>query len=208
MDQETQARFDGVDARFEDVYVRMDARFDQVNARFDALEALLAWQFERNDRRFDALEARMADVEARLAGLEAGLRLADARFAAIDERFLSMSERFTNLETRLEQLRGQFATSLGDLDARVGVLGGELNERLDRVAAAHDPALLDRLRERVTLIADRVDHLATSVVPRLEKVELALNALGTRVDDISDDMRQRFRVVSDHLAEIDRRLAA
>lgn len=52
--QETNQRFDGVDARFD----RVDARFDGVDARFDGVEARL----ERVEQTIDKLPRALAEV--------------------------------------------------------------------------------------------------------------------------------------------------
>ncbi|MGH8998457.1 MAG: hypothetical protein ACRDY7_03610 [Acidimicrobiia bacterium] len=53
------ARFEGVDAKFERLEAKFDARFEGVDARFERLEAKFDSRFERLDTKLDALVMRL-----------------------------------------------------------------------------------------------------------------------------------------------------
>jgi peptidoglycan hydrolase CwlO-like protein len=55
-----------------------------------------------------------------------------------------------------------------------------------------------RLQEEVSAISRRLDV----VTARVEGLEAEMVRLNQRVDSLSDEMRQRFRVVTDNLAAL------
>ncbi len=83
-----------------------------------------------------------------------------------------------------------------------------MDARFDAVDARFDALALDELRARVTGLSERLDHLAGGMLARLAGVEGGLYDLSEKVNALSEDMRQRFRVVGERLGDIDRRLAA
>lgn len=57
---------------------------------------------------------------------------------------------------------------------------------------------VDVLAKGLDVLEDRVDALTV----RVGGVEAGLLTLSGRVDDLADDMRQRFRVVNDRLTQL------
>jgi chaperonin cofactor prefoldin len=57
---------------------------------------------------------------------------------------------------------------------------------------------------RLGTLGERLDRMDR----RLEDLEKQILGVHTRVDDLSGDMRQRFRVLNDQVGGIERRLVA
>ncbi|MGH7470265.1 MAG: hypothetical protein ACRENP_20170, partial [Longimicrobiales bacterium] len=61
------------------------------------------------------------------------------------------------------------------------------------------------LRNEIARLSIRIDHLTEKVdriAGRLDRVEAGLLHFNERFDGLSDDLRQRFRLVNDRLAEL------
>ena len=112
------------------------------------------------------------------------------------------------LNLRLDQLGDALKIGLLQLEDGGILLKAEMNERFTRVEKGLEGLALDELRERVGVLSERLDHLAKGMLPRMDKLDTQLFALTGQVNGLSDDMRQRFRVVNELLGDIDRRLAA
>lgn len=151
----------------------MDA---ELEARFDQLAELIARSFEaqneRFDRRMDALEGRMAALEARL----------DAMDAKFEEKFLGVYERLDSERAAREQ----FERRVTD---RLDAMGREIADLRQVVV---------RLEGRIEGLREGVAHLEVRVT-ELEKGTVRANA---RLDALSDDMRQRFRLVNERLSSL------
>ena len=110
MDAKFEARFDGLEPRFD----AMDAKFDGLEPRFDAMDA-----------KFDGLEPRFDAIDARFQALE-------PRFDAIDAKLESQHREFS---TRFNVLFGAMALGFTLI---VGLIGYSLFSLrpADPVAAA------------------------------------------------------------------------
>ena len=87
------ARFDGIDVRFDGIDARLDAmdvRFDGIDARLDAMDV----RFDGIDARLDAMDVRFNGIDARLDKLEARLDImqatTDAKFESIERQLKIM----------------------------------------------------------------------------------------------------------------------
>jgi archaellum component FlaC len=103
----------------------------------------------------------------------------------VREGFLSVSDRFTSLDYRVRNVE----------------------ERLDRVTAE----LVNRMDVLERTMNDRFGHLQSGVEGLRADVDRLAGDVGRlsgRVDVLGDDMRQRFRGVTDRIAAIEDRLAA
>ena len=74
------ARFDGIDtrfdARFDGIDARLDARFDGIDTRFDGIDTRLDGidsRFDKLEARFDAMGRDVSDARERLARIEGHL---------------------------------------------------------------------------------------------------------------------------------------
>jgi hypothetical protein len=94
-----------------------------------------------------------------------------------------------------------FARKYGSVSSFEG-----LHDRLTALEkrAAQFAGYSDLLRADLVAVRERLDEL----VVRGVAVENALFDLNVRVNGLADDMRQRFRLVTESIAAIERRLAA
>jgi len=199
----------------------LDHMLGFIGDRFTALEARIDARFDALEQRFDALEARVGALEARVGALETRVGALETRIGALETRvgegFVSVDGRFRTLELALAKLSDRVTTDLAALEHRLLESIANLTERVvalegrfDELAAGQQAtrASLDALREHVRMVAQQSASLEANVLGRLDRLEQELTGLSRRVDGLSDDMRQRFRVVNDRLGDIDRRLAA
>ncbi len=93
MRAEMRARFDAIEARFEDRFTGIDARFDAVDARFDAVDA----RFDAMDRRMDILEDVARDTAARV-------RMQGRMLRNLNESRRKQGDRLDDLERRVTTL--------------------------------------------------------------------------------------------------------
>ena len=127
--------------------------------------------------------------------------------------FIEFWDRIEQRMDRLEQRMDKLEQRMDRLEQRMDAMHTEMLERFESV--------LDRLNDlekRVGVIGANVEALQIQVfdlrgdVQRIEKrmtdVESSIYEVTTRVSGLGDDMRQRFRVVTDRLAAVEQRLAA
>lgn len=104
-----------------------------------------------------------------------------AHFEQVDARFQQIDERFDQIDARFERLTGRVEA--------VGLAIGLLNEKVDG---------MDRtMSARLSRVDEQISRVDTNVI-----------GMKARVDGLSDDMRQRFRVLLDRLTGIERKRAA
>jgi len=100
MDQESSARFDGIDGRLDGI----DTRFDGIDARFERLEGFIAAEGAKSRRHFDvvaeglrtdiqvladghdALRRDVAELKAGQVRLETGHERLEVRLLALEHR--------------------------------------------------------------------------------------------------------------------------
>jgi chromosome segregation ATPase len=133
--------------------------------------------------RFEAkVEARFAAIDDHLAAIDDHLAGMEARIVAIDDRFATMEERFSTLVLGVEQFENRVLAEVREIRDGVAMLAGRI----------------DLLEARVIAVAGQVEELNA----RVERLEACTLALSGRLDGVAEDMRQRFRVVNDRLAQL------
>ena len=119
----------------------------------------------------------------------------------LDDFKAKMAQHFEVLEVRLEERLGARIDAVR-IELRNEMRDGfiSVDERLRTVEARLDrlEARLDRLEARMTQQDTR--HAETEA--RLATIERELAHINTRLDTLSDDMRQRFRVLTDRVAAL------
>ncbi len=137
------------------------------------------------DRRMDliathivAIDGRLDRLEDRVGRLEGSM---DSLRTEVREGFLSVADRFTTLEYRMRNLEDRTAL----IEAAIPVLLDPITPVIAKLEAA-----MQGVREE--MIRTRAD----------------IGNVNERLDGIADDMRQRFRGVSDRMMAIEKRLAA
>jgi methyl-accepting chemotaxis protein len=140
----------------------------------------------RTHQQLAVLESRLdrfeAGVEARFDAIEARFDAIEARFEAIEDRIATMDERFSTLALRVEHFENRVMAAVRDVRDQVAILA----ERIDVLEA------------RVGAVAGQVEEMNT----RIEALEAGTLALSGRLDGVGEDMRQRFRIVNDRLAQM------
>ncbi len=147
-------------------------------AALDRRMDLLAAHIVTMDGRLDGIDRRLDRLEGRMDRLEVKM---DALQTEVREGFLSVADRFTSLGYRIRNLE-------------------------DRVALieAAIPVLLDPFKPVVA----RIEAAMQGVREEMIRTRTDLGHVNVRLDGIADDMRQRFRGVSDRMLAIEQRLAA
>lgn len=142
--------------------------------------------------RLEAIEMRWA-ASSRMRNGTVPNHIGQGRAGSQDQ------QRFERFEARLET----FENRVDATDAREGRFEVRLAGIADRLAST--AVRLSTLTLRVERLAVRIETLTRRVVTvggrsraptqRVEGIEAGLLALKSRVDDLADDMRRRFRVL-------------
>jgi chromosome segregation ATPase len=154
----------------------MDAELQQylerLERKFDGLVSLFEQMEARNGERFAQLEARMTQLEARMTQQEARQDRLERRLDALEAQ---VREGFLGVNDRFQAM----ALAIEQFERRV---------QSSITAMQHD---ITKLKLQVDSLIERTDRLEDAVLHQTER----LNGLG-------EDMRQRFRVVNERLAEL------
>ena len=134
------------------------------------------------DRMMELMQAEFLRSRAEMSGFRVEV---NERFERVDERFDRMDERFLSVLDRLDLLEKRVGTLEQRIDANAATLEGMRVELSGLAATVHTR---EGRRELDVLRADTY------------KLQMSINTL-------SDDMRQRFRVMSERLAAVEKRLA-
>ena len=177
---ETDARFIGMEGRFEDRFSKIDARFvemenkfedrfSKIDARFVEMENKFEDRFSKIDARFVEMENKFEDrfskIDSRFVEMENKFEdrfsKIDARFAQIDLRFAKIDERFAKMEARMDRL-----------EAAIHALGA----RMERIEAAilRLTAIIEEQNHRNRYVMDgysQMYQLNSSVDERLARLE-------------------------------------
>lgn len=128
----------------------------------------------------DTRFAEMAEILSRaFAKLEARL---DARFEAIDRRFEAIDRRFEAIDRRFDTMHKEMVERFMAVDERFATMNLGIDHLCSRI--------------------EGMETAVTALIDRMDRVEAHQIALRGRLDGISEDIRQRFRVVNDRLAEL------
>ena len=130
----------------------------------------------------------------------------------LDERMARLEQRMDRLEQRLNRLE----QGLSAVEQNLTSLRVEMNDRF----LAVDERFIS-IDERLRTMELRIDHFETRVMDRLASIETVVSQIATRttnlenqlvdlnvrVDGLADDNRQRFRVLTERVAAIERLVA-
>jgi len=104
----------------------------------------------------------------------------------IEARFQRLEARFDALETGIAALRIEMNERFESVNNRLN----SVDKRLEQLTSSGD-----RVRDQVSGLRIEVDQL----VRRFDAVDYGMYHLNQRIENFSDDMRQRFRVVNERL---------
>ena len=115
----------------------------------------------------------------------------------LDDFKAKMAQHFEVFAVRLEER----------LDARIDALRNEMRDGFISVDERFRTmeSRLDRLEARIAQLETRMSQLETrlgDIETRLSAVEREVAQINSRLDTLSDDMRQRFRVLTDRVAAL------
>jgi chromosome segregation ATPase len=113
----------------------------------------------------------------------------DARFDAMDARLDANDGRLNTIDARLDRLRVE-------MNERFQSVNDRLDTNDKRLARLSDE--LEQFRAELVIVKHRVEQLDG----RLASIDTGLHHLNMRVDGLGDDMRQRFRAVTERLANV------
>jgi len=209
--------FAALDLRLRDAEGRVEPEHSREAARFEKLAETLARQVEGSRvemmRRLDVAETenRVDRIERALAAVGDQTRAAEQRSAdAVEAMGREVLRIAQNLNARVEKVETGGATS--DVEARVEVMGRELNDRLDREMQRHVQAVdqrmtrsddqnalaLERLGGEITRISDR---LSERIAQSERRSAQALDDIGRRLAENTDKIEQRYDRASGELGE-------
>jgi predicted nucleic acid-binding Zn-ribbon protein len=189
MDAETRAAFE-----------RMDRYFELAQAQHEALRRDLAGisaRMERLEERQIALEARQFALEARQVALEERQVALEARQVALEERQVALEERQVALEARQEQLDGSVAGLRVEMRERFLDMSEQFRTLVQRQDLSEERVLeeLGGVSRQLAAVQDVLAQHGS----RLQRLEVGVLDVNVRIDDLSSDMRQRFRLVHERL---------
>jgi chromosome segregation ATPase len=166
---------------------------DDLRATIEHFFGLIQLEFVHLREREAARDARLDSIDARLDAMQARLDAMEARLDAMEARFGAM-------EARLDAMHGEIGTVRSDL----GALRAEMTERFIsvdeqlRTAAARAQRFETRISAELVVVRNDMaatrDHVS-GLTDRMKTVEIGVDGLGTRIDMLSDEMRQRFRAM-------------
>jgi chromosome segregation ATPase len=182
---------------------QIQARFDQLEASMDAkldrLATMLVRQFEVLFVRIDGLESRMTGLETRMEGLESRMNRLEATVESLRiemaDRFTSVDERFETMELRTDQFEHRLTSEFLTLREQAGRL--EASSEFQAKEIRHLSAKMDDLKETMNIQFGHVEAHFNRSDDRLARLESALLGVNSRVDGLAEDMRQRFRVLTE-----------
>ncbi|MEO7671901.1 MAG: hypothetical protein ABIV28_06725 [Longimicrobiales bacterium] len=165
------------------------------------------------DRRMDMIAAHLVGIDGRLDGIDGRLdgidgRLdgIDGRLDGIDGRLDRLEGRMDRLEVRMDSLRTEVREGFLSVADRFTTLEYRIRNLEDRIALieAAIPVMLDP----ITPLIARLEAAMQGVREEMIRTRADLGNVNERLDGIADDMRQRFRGVTDRMMAIEKRLAA
>jgi DNA repair exonuclease SbcCD ATPase subunit len=121
------------------------------------------------------------------------MRGLEDRLERIEREQTSLRLRFEDMQIAVDQRLSSFELRMSTFETRILAIVTETQSELRQVGGR-----VDLLGEQVEGLSRRVDGLSN----RAGNVEGNLVILTVRLDGLGDDMRQRFRVVNDRLAEL------
>jgi chromosome segregation ATPase len=175
MDAETRAAFE-----------RMDRYFELAQAQHEALRRDLA-----------DLGARMERLEERQIALEARQVALEERQVALEARQVALEARQFALEARQEQLDGSVAGLRVEMRERFLDMSEQFRTLVQRQDLFEERVLeeLGGVSRQLAAVQDVLSQHGS----RLQRLEVGVLDVNVRIDDLSSDMRQRFRLVHERL---------
>lgn len=114
-----------------------------------------------------------------------------------------MDQKIGALDEKIDALRAEF---LSEIHGEIGFLRTEMGERFQSVD--EQVRTLTLRAQRVETAVDASRKEVGQLSHNIGRVETALIELNGRIDQLGDDMRQRFRGVNERLVVIEKRSAA
>ena len=121
MDAKFEARFDGLEPRFDAIDAKFEAKFDGLEPRFDAIDAKFEAKFDGLEPRFDAIDAKFDALDAKFDAL-------DAKF---DAKFDGLEPRFDAIDTRFDAMDAKFDAKFDSTDAKIESVHRELSGKFN-----------------------------------------------------------------------------
>ncbi len=209
--------FAALDLRLRDAESRVEPEHAREAARFEKLAETLTRQVEGSRlemmRRLDVAETegRVDRIERALAAIGDQTRASEQRSAdAVEAMGREVLRIAQNLNVRVEKV--EVGGAAADVEARVEVMGRELNEKLDREMQRHLQAVdqrltrsddqhalaLERLGGEITRISDR---LSERIAQSERRSAQALDDISRRLTESAEKIEQRHDRASGELGE-------
>jgi archaellum component FlaC len=206
MDAEIQARFDqleaSMDAKLDRLATMLVRQFEVLFVRIDGIESRIAGLENRMaslEKRVEGLETRVEGLETRVEGLESLIghlgNAVESLRSEMAERFRSVDERFETMDLRMDQFEHRLTSEFLTLREQVGRL--EATSEFQAREISHLSAKVDDLKETMNIRFGHVEARFSRGDDRMARLESALLGVNTRVDGMAEDMRQRFRILTE-----------
>lgn len=130
----------------------------------------------------------------------------DARFDQMDARFDQIDARFDRLEGRVERIENQMTLMRSEMIERFLSVSDRLGA-VERRVSHLDVAIrseMDSLHSVAAGLRGDIDTLKQLT----HSMDNGVHELTVRINDLGDDMRQRFRIVTERLVAVEGRMAA
>ena len=135
-------------------------------------EARLCWGMDAETK--DYLDGILGEI---LTAMNAGFSRLERRQEALEQRIEALEQRMDAMELRFDERFQSLGERFATMELRI-----------------------EQFEVRVTGRLDSLDARTKQLEVRTGSIEQNLLNLNTRMDVLSDDMRQRFRVLNDRLA--------
>ena len=191
---------------FELIQLEFDRGHGQLNSVHDQLQA----QITSLQTQVTSLQTQVTSLQTQVTSLQTQVTTLQSQVAVVQddqvsiraelnslrlemtERFISSDEQIRTLTLRMEQF--------------------EANTRRDLVSLKDGTSRLDQrifhLDERIFQLDERMKAGFSQQDERMKSVETGIVGVHARIDSLGDDMRQRFRGVTERLGQIEKRYAA
>jgi len=173
-------------------------------------------RLDRFERYFELLQQQLLEIHDQVTSLQGDITSMQGDITSMQGDITSMKGDITSMQGDITSMKGATGSMQADIASMKGdisdlkteqrALRVEMNERFESV---HDQ--LRTLTLRAQMVEGRLDD-GLFIVKRLDErmaaVEKSVLDLAARVDHVGDDIRQRFRVVTERLTSIEKRDAA
>ena len=101
--QQSEKRFEQVDAQLKQQREEMNARFIQVDAQLKQQRDEMNARFEQVDKRFEQMDKRFEQMDKRFEQVDKRFEQVDKRFEQADKRFEQFDKRFDLMTQRIDR---------------------------------------------------------------------------------------------------------